>query len=117
MWKKCSEGQSGSDCRSGSATGYTWQQALQQAQTVNQSGFAGYKDWRVPNVNELNSIVEEQCYEPAVNLSIFPNTPSSWYWSSSSLASYSSSAWSVHFGYGNTGSDLKYYGLYVRLVR
>lgn len=40
MWKQCSEGQSGSDCAVGSTTGFSWQGVLQQAQTVNASGFA-----------------------------------------------------------------------------
>ena len=94
MWKRCSEGQtwdSGVDDCNGNAVTYTWQSGLQQAQTVNTSGgFAGYSDWRLPNITELESIVEEQCYRPAINLTVFPNTsssyPSSHFWSSSPIA-------------------------------
>jgi hypothetical protein len=67
MWKKCSEGQSGANCSMGNAKAYTWQLALQQAQTVNKNGsFAGYSDWRVPNIKELLSIIEKN----ALNLGL-----------------------------------------------
>jgi Protein of unknown function (DUF1566) len=118
MWKKCSEGQSGADCSGGSAATYTWQQALQQAQTVNNGGgFAGYSDWRVPNVKELVSITEKQCVEPAINLTVFPNTPSNWFWSSSPYASYSYYAWIVDFNSGYSSSNYKSNNNNVRLVR
>lgn len=118
MWKKCSEGQSGNDCSSGSAASYTWQAALAQAQTVNTNGgFATYTDWRVPTITELRSIVETQCYDPAINLAVFPNTPSAWFWSSSPVAAYGLSVWGVAFDYGYGLWSLKgnHHGL--RLVR
>ncbi|MCI5228088.1 MAG: DUF1566 domain-containing protein, partial [Candidatus Electrothrix sp. AX2] len=72
MWKQCLEGLSGSDCATGSAESFTWQEALQQPGVINHAGgFAGYTDWRLPNINELISIVEEQCYNPAINLNRF----------------------------------------------
>lgn len=85
IWKKCSEGQtySLSGCSGGALT-YTWKEALNQAQVTNNTGgFLNYTDWRVPNINELRSIAEKQCWEPTINLTIFPNTPSNWFWSSS----------------------------------
>ncbi len=118
MWKTCSEGQSGTDCSGGSAATYTWQLALQQAQTVNNgSGFAGYSDWRVPNVKELVSITEKQCYDPAINLTVFPNTPSNRFWSSSPYAYSSNYAWIVDFDYGSSDYDYKVNSGNVRLVR
>lgn len=85
MWKVCSEGQtwSSGNC-SGSASNYRWDEALQAAQGLNSGGgFAGNSDWRLPNVKELKSIVEMRCSSPAINTTIFNNTPSSYYWSSS----------------------------------
>ena len=72
MWKRCSEGQSGLDCSIGLASGFGWQEALLLA---NASTFAGYDDWRLPNIKELLSITEFACFSPPFNLTTFPNTP------------------------------------------
>jgi hypothetical protein len=98
VWKRCSEGQSwtGSAC-SGTASGHAWSQALALAEA---STFAGYGDWRLPNIKELTSLVEECRSLPAINNTLFPNTASSYFWSGSPVADYSSGAWGVDFEYG-----------------
>lgn len=116
IWQRCSLGQSwdGTDC-TGSATAFTWQQALAAAA---QHTMAGFSDWRLPNKNELASIIEYRCDQPAINNQQFPNTPDSLYWSSSPVASNSKIAWIVDFGYGHVyGCDKSYYEGNVRLVR
>ena len=93
---------------------YTWEQALEAAAS---NALNGASDWRLPNIKELASIVEEACYNPAINMELFHDTPSAGFWSSSPNAYYSNYAWYVSFydGYGyyyyrsNSG--------YVRLVR
>ena len=118
IWKQCLEGQSGSDCASGSAEAFTWQQALQRAQTVNSSGgFAGFSDWRLPTIKELSSLVEHQCVDPAINLTRFPNASNHWLWSSSAVAGVASYAWGVLFGNGSTHWVNKYSNYQLRLVR
>ncbi len=122
IWKKCSEGQSwdsSNNTCTGSAQTYTWQQALQQAQDVNGGAGEdlGASDWRVPNINELASIVELRCFGPAVNVTAFPNTPSSVYWSSSPYAPNGAVAWEVVFDNGNGSEFSKNSDNYVRLVR
>ncbi len=118
MWKKCSEGQTGNDCAGGAIVRYVWKEALQRANGINLSGgFAGYKDWRLPNIKELFSIVSNQCNNPAINLSVFPNTPSKGYWSSSPHAYQSSKAWYVDFDYGESYENGKSNSGYIRLVR
>ncbi len=117
MWKKCGEGQIGDDC-SQLPKSYKWNEALQQAQAVNTGGgFAGYNDWRLPSEKELSSIVEKQRYKPAINLSVFPNTQSYFYWSSSPDAYKKNEAWFVHFANGEAWMKHKNYGHFVRLVR
>ena len=113
LWKKCSEGKTMSTC-SGLAR-YTRKQALEQAQSANNAKFAGYRDWRVPTIRELASITERQCIAPAINLSLFPNTPSDVYWTSEP---YTSRAWYYNFIYGYADYSLSQNDLYnVRLVR
>ena len=105
------------------ATGLMWQQATmgpadwQSALgSCQESTLGGYGDWRLPNQRELQSIVDYTVYLPAINESYFPNTVS-YYWSSTTIASYTSLAWSVNFGYGydDDGNKNNYY--YVRAVR
>lgn len=115
IWQRCSLGQSwdGTDC-TGTATTFSWQQALAAGA---QHTLGGFSDWRLPNKNELVSIVEYRCYAPAINNQQFPNTSSSWYWSSSPYADYSYHAWCVDFGYGGVYDDYKNFSYRVRLVR
>ena len=118
MWKRCREGLSGTNCTSGNATTYTWKQALKQAKAVNDSGgFAGYIDWRVPSVKELLSIIEKQCVEPSINLTVFPNTPSNWFWSSALSSNYHHYAWYVGFGNGSSSYSGRFFLHDIRLVR
>lgn len=124
MWIQCSEGLSSTStvCDTGSAATYTWQDALTQAQTVNSSGFAGHSDWRLPNRNELASLVERSCHSPAINATFFPATASLSYWSSSPdaynpITTSSAYAWRVGFGLGDIGIDYKDSIYCVRLVR
>ena len=118
IWKRCLEGQSGSDCASGSAEAFTWEQALQRAQTVNSGGgFAGASVWRVPTIKELSSLVEHQCVDPAINLTRFPNASYDWLWSSSAVAGYASYAWGVFFDFGYVNWSSEDDSGQVRLVR
>ncbi|EOX1532738.1 DUF1566 domain-containing protein [Vibrio cholerae] len=116
IWQRCSLGQSwnGSDCI-GSADGFTWGDASLAA--AAQNTFAGFSDWRLPNKNELASIVEYRCFLPAINSQQFPNAPASWYWSSSPTVIDSRLAWGVSFHYGPTGFNDKSNSFLVRLVR
>lgn len=115
MWKRCVEGFGGAGCATGTATYADWGGALSLAAG---SAFAGYKDWRLPNTKELESLVEFQCVLPSINLSVFPNTPSDLHWSSSPSANGSNYAWIVNFD-----DSYSYDGYYrshnnaVRLVR
>jgi len=113
VWKRCLEGQTwnGATCL-GTAKSYTWQSVLQHTQALNAGGgYAGFTDWRLPNIKALNSIVETSCAFPSINSAIFPATPAfisgfNWTWSSRS-------DWAVNFVYGDNGGA----GNYARLVR
>ncbi len=81
------------------------------------SDYAGFNDWRMPTVKELQGIVDYGRVNPAIDTSYFPNTSSSYFWSGSPFANYSSYAWYVHFFSGYADYDDRGYGLQVRLVR
>ncbi len=114
MWSQCLLGQSGSDCSNGSAIGYNWQQALEAADA---STLAGYSDWRLPTVKELDSIVEEACYDPAINLNVFPNALALTVWSSTPNVNTPYWAWGLYFNTGVGGKGAKSNEFNVRLVR
>jgi hypothetical protein len=99
MWKQCLEGFSGVDCTTGTASQYTWQAALQLA---DGHSFAGYDDWRLPNIKELSSIVETGCFIPAINLTVFPNFPIVKVWTSSPSSVRSDASWVVDFSDGRS---------------
>jgi len=101
MWQQCSDGLSGATCATGTAAIVTWDSAIAYCEGLSLGGFT---DWRLPNIKELKSIADMTTSNPAINTTYFPATVSSGYWSSTSYASYTTSAWGVGFGYGNTGS-------------
>ena len=126
MWKRCPEGFSYSNgtCSSSGTTSYTWNAALATPATANSGlGFANKTNWRLPNIKEIQSIVEEKCQLPALNQSVFPNTTvttpaTKWIWSNSpATANSANTAWHITFDYGNMeySSIASSYG--VRLVR
>lgn len=113
MWKQCVEGQRGTRCF-GQAEVLPWERALQTVYTANQTRFAGYSDWRLPTVEELLSVVDTRCYEPTINLTVFPATPVGSLWSGNQS---DPNAWSVDFSTGRPFQSFKAGGKYVRLVR
>jgi hypothetical protein len=70
MWMRCLVGQTLTNgvC-TGTASLFTWADALNAAKAQT---FAGHNDWRVPNVKELLSIVEDRCSAPGLNADLFP---------------------------------------------
>jgi hypothetical protein len=101
-----------SNYNSGSAQ--TWENALSGCESFT---YAGYSDWRLPNVRELMSIVNYGVYNPAINTTYFSNTQSSYYWSSTTYAGYTTYAWRVHFRNGYVTNNYKTNSYYVRPVR
>ena len=67
VWQRCLDGASwNADTQQcdGRPTGYDWNGALTRASA--QTG-----GWRLPNINELRTLLETSCKEPALNQSVF----------------------------------------------
>ena len=88
----------------------TWQAALDYVAGMNAGTHPnfGYTDWRLPNVNELNSLTDNSKYVPALPQGHpFINVQSGGYWSSTTDAYGTGHAWVVSMNYGGVSSDLK----------
>ena len=115
MWMRCSLGQSwdGNGC-SGLSTNFSWIEAINAGEN---SSFANHSDWRVPNIKELASILEDACYEPAINETIFPSTTEKYFWSSSPHAVDSADQQYLDFVVGDIYPPSSFNFLAVRLVK
>jgi len=96
---------------------YNFDEAPTLATTVNQTGLCGATDWRVPNRQELLSLVNQARVQPAISVDYFPNTPGTRFWSSSPYVGSSYGAWVVNFNVGSVGYNGRDYTSAVRLVR
>ncbi len=96
-------------------TGRDWIASIDYCEDALALG--GYTDWRIPNKNELLSIVDYSRINPSITTSVFNNTSSYYYWSSTTSANSTSEAWVVDFDYGFSGYATKSIGYHVRCVR
>jgi hypothetical protein len=116
-WQKCSNGQGTpgaqyTDCASGVAVNLTWQAALAYCNGLPLAG----RVWRVPNVSELRSIVDDNQLSPSIDSTVFPNTVSGAYVSSTTKHSAPNTQRGVWFIGGHTGQLLKTTATSVRCV-
>ncbi|MDN4501576.1 DUF1566 domain-containing protein [Alteromonadaceae bacterium BrNp21-10] len=117
MWMRCAIGQTwhvqDNYCY-GDPTPMTWQQALQIAHGYEFSDRSG---WRLPNLKELSTIVERQCVRSSINSTMFPNTPSDDFWTSTPSMVDLERSWVIAFFNGSNSLKQKTLFTYVRLVR
>jgi outer membrane protein assembly factor BamB len=93
----------------------SWEDALQFCEQLN---FAGYTDWHLPNVRELQSIVDYKYSDASIEQSFF-EAENLLYWTSTPRihgTSYSY-AWQIYFHNGATDYKNKTYHRFVRCVR
>lgn len=81
------------------------------------SGLCGIQEWRLPTLDELETIVDNTRQHPAINTAYFPFTNYGGYWSSTESSSSSeTNAWHMMFSDGRRYIHYKNFGDYVRLV-
>ena len=72
---------------------YQWGEWDFLVNLTNRSNLCGFNDWRVPTLQELKTLVDDGRSDPSIDVHYFPNTVSSWFWSSSPNANTSNFAW------------------------
>ena len=119
IWRRCSEGQTwtGSTC-TGTYSTHRWVDALGYTKSIaTRMGVA----WRLPNVKELQTLVDRGVAFPAINSGGFPNTPTVEFWTATPQPGSVSIAAYVDFSRGSVGFshyDYDYVGSNpIRLVR
>ena len=119
MWDQCYLGQGSTGCAGGTNPTYIWVDALSAVKYVNATpgGYKGHTDWRLPNKNELESLVKIDAYAPAIDTVAFPDTSLYAFWSSTTVARTPSLAWKVEFNTGTPNTFYKTNAYHVRLVR
>jgi hypothetical protein len=104
-------------------TGLTWQQAEAGSMTWEEAllycenlVLADHDDWRLPNTNELLSIVDYDTINPSIDITRFPAAEAA-YWSSTTHASIPDMTWIVSFVNGSVFHAYKTGSYPVRAVR
>lgn len=76
---------------------FSWQEALDFVQDMNQQQYLGFSDWRVPNRRELYSLMDLQSKNPALPKDHpFENVFQSWYWTSTTAVISPAHAWYIN---------------------
>jgi hypothetical protein len=90
-----------------------WKKAVTAAEACVGGGAA----WRLPTLDELESIRDITRYNPAIDTEFF-RCPSDWFWTTSPWAgSPASAAWIVYFGLGYADGSRHDFRCFVRPVR
>jgi hypothetical protein len=76
----------------------------------------GFDDWRLPDLEELESIRDLGRHNPCIDPKFFKSN-ANWVWSRTPTAWSSGCAWVVYFYYGNVNYDDRYGRAFVRAVR
>jgi hypothetical protein len=118
MWTKDGKSPGPAYCSGG-----VWQQWDQALSTylscINAIPYLGHNDWRLPNVNELESLVNAGQSNVAtwLNTQGFSNAQGNNYWSSTSSSSDTSKAFSVDLSTGYIYANGKGVSAFIWLVR
>ncbi len=119
MWMRCALGQAwtGETC-AGDADTYAWAATQAAADAVNTSGEHFFSDWRVPGLRDLAMIVERECADPRINLTVFPNTASDFFWTNTAReADRDERYFALSFGPEGVEPHAQDLAHHVRLVR
>jgi len=86
---------------------------------VNEAGYCGHADWRLPTRDELESINDllRVSNPPTIDTVFFPHAQMAEYWSGTAYPFQWDAAWAWNFQFGHDRADWKQSPKHVRLVR
>lgn len=93
----------------------SWKEAVAYCQGLT---LAGFDDWRLPDSDELQTIIHHLSYNPVIDVRVFPDTEASGYWTATPYEANADYAWRIDFyyvGYVNISNKSNLY--FVRAVR
>jgi hypothetical protein len=96
MWQKACSATQTFNYLSGKLS---WPNAFSYVKGMNSGNFAGYRDWRVPNIKELISIADMSAMGPSAHM-IFSYLQADGYWSGTSYA-LDSRDWVFYFHFSS----------------
>lgn len=91
-----------------------WAVAIEYCRTLT---FAGFTDWRLPNIRELLSIIGYNLNSPAIKQPPFANTYNTVYWTSTTRVADIDQSWAVDFEDGYSRWRVKTSSYRLRAVR
>jgi hypothetical protein len=83
---------------------------------INDLNYAGFKDWRLPTLEEAMSLMEREQKNGVFHVDPVFNKTQGWIWTADH-AGGAAAAWVVGFGGGNCGRGDPNYPRFVRAVR
>lgn len=93
----------------------TWLDGIENCYTRN---VGVRKGWRLPSIEELNSLVDTTTINPALPSGHpFGNIQMGWYWTININPKNNLHVWYVDFASGNSGTDNKYSSRFIWCVR
>lgn len=115
QWQRCPLGFAWSSgpatcAATGALAAFSWHDALDIAMATGDG-------WRLPNSKELESLIKRDCYDPAIEVSVFSDMTLGFVWSSTPASAYFGNAWAIQFRDGGIVSVDKEGKHSVRLVR
>lgn len=101
--------------QTGSEDEMTFEQTRQFVKDLNTQRFAGHNDWRLPTLQEAQSLMQVRKNESGLYIDPIFDTKQQWIWTADKESA--SQVWLVNFRFGFNDSFHPDYTIYVRCVR